>query len=118
MSTVLIVEDDADVRHGLVTLMELRGYTVDTAANGKEALEKLRRRRPPCIVLLDLIMPEMDGWALRRSMLAEPALARVPVVVLSAVADIHEQARSLNAVDYLRKPVDFNRLYDIVATYC
>jgi CheY-like chemotaxis protein len=69
---VLIVEDDADLRESWVSLLQVRGYASIAAANGAEALARLRQSTSPCSIVLDLMMPVMDGWTLRRSLLADP----------------------------------------------
>jgi CheY-like chemotaxis protein len=115
---VLIVEDERDLRDALALLIAHRGYAVETAANGKEALAKLEQMGPPCLIILDLMMPEMSGWELRAAMLQRPDLADVPVVLVSGAIDIDRAARTLKAVDYLSKPVDFGRLYGVVEAYC
>lgn len=118
MGFVLLVEDDPDMRQDLAFLIEHRGHTVQTAAHGKEALDKLAEHGAPCLILLDLMMPVMDGWELRAELLGDPDLAGIPVVLLSGVADVQQEARSLQAVDYLTKPIDFQRLYQLVDKLC
>ena len=116
--TVLIVEDDIDLRQDLAFLIENQGHEVITAANGQEALERLAEKGRPCMILLDLMMPVMDGWELRSELLKDPAMKDVPVVLLSGIADIKEEARSLQAKDYVTKPIDLEKLYRLVAQYC
>jgi CheY-like chemotaxis protein len=112
---VFVVDDDEGIREVLRDILEAEGYRVATAANGREALAKLRRdAESPCIILLDLMMPVMDGWAFRGEQTREPALAAIPVVVLSA--DSAPPAKSqtlLAATRHLRKPV---RLEDLLLT--
>jgi CheY-like chemotaxis protein len=115
--SVLIVEDDTDVRQSLAALIRRRGYSAATAADGQEALENLRPTPVPCLILLDPMMPRMDGWQLRAAMLEDPDPAPIPVVLLSAIADVESTTESLRAVDYLRKPVDFDRLYELLGSY-
>jgi CheY-like chemotaxis protein len=115
---VLIVEDDDDLRDDLAFLLTRKGYQVETAENGKHALEKINEAGPPCLIILDLMMPIMNGWQLRAELLKDPALALVPVVLLSGMADVDEAARSLAAVDHLSKPIDLDKLYDVVNTHC
>jgi CheY-like chemotaxis protein len=115
---VLIAEDDDDVRDNLALLLELRGYKVAKAANGRQALDLLVRAGAPCLLLLDLMMPVMDGWQLRAELLKDPLLARIPVVLLSGMADVDKAAQHLAAVEYLNKPVDLKKLYSLVGTYC
>lgn len=115
---VLLVEDDPDLRQDLAYLIQYEGYTVTTAANGREALDCLCTMQRPCVIILDLMMPVMDGWELRAELLKMPELKDVPVVLLSGVADVQSQAQSLQAVDYLTKPIDLRRLYHMVSEYC
>jgi CheY-like chemotaxis protein len=115
---ILLVDDESDLRQAMAWLLEYHGYAVETAANGKEALAKLDQIEPPCLIILDLMMPEMNGWELRESLLRRPELADVPIVLVSGNMDIEKAARSLNAVDYLTKPVDFSRLFGVIEAYC
>jgi DNA-binding response OmpR family regulator len=116
MACVLIVEDDTDVREFMEILLRAHGFETMTAANGREALERMRVRRP-CLVLLDLMMPVMDGWQFRTQQLREPALAEVPVVCVTAVADEAGLIERLQA-PCLRKPVDFQALLAAVEGAC
>jgi CheY-like chemotaxis protein len=113
---VLIVEDDADLREMMAQLLTLEGFQAETAANGRDALEYLRRGDPPDVILLDLMMPVMDGWEFRRRQREDPALAKVPVVVLSALDAT--RAVDLDEAAFLKKPLDFDRLLQLVRRYC
>ncbi|HEX5421701.1 MAG TPA: response regulator [Gammaproteobacteria bacterium] len=115
---ILLVEDESDLRQAMAWLLEYHGYSVETAANGKEALARLEQIERPCLIILDLMMPEMNGWELRKGLLRHPELADVPVVLVSGAIDIDKAARSLKAVDYLTKPVDFSRLFGVIEAYC
>lgn len=115
---VLLVEDDDDMRQDLAFLIAHRGHRVETAANGQEALDKLEKLGPPCIIILDLMMPVMDGWQTRAELLRRPTLSAVPVILLSGIADIQNEARSLQALAYLTKPIDLPRLYEMVSAHC
>lgn len=116
--SVLVVEDDDDVREGLVALLRRRGVSVTTTSNGQEALEAIDRDGPPDLMIVDLMMPVMNGWALRANLLADQNLARVPVVILSGVADVLHQGRALQAVEVLTKPFAIEKLYAVVDAYC
>jgi CheY-like chemotaxis protein len=117
MATILLVEDNDDVRDMMALALELAGHVVWPAANGRDALARLQERDElPCLILMDLMMPVMNGWELRAALKDTPRLSSIPVVVVSALnADL---ARRLPATDYLPKPVDIDRLLDLVCEYC
>jgi two-component system response regulator MprA len=81
---VLVVDDEATNRNTLANLLSKEGYSVATAADGLEALEKLREGLSPCLIVFDLMMPRLDGFAFRERQLADPAWANIPVVAISA----------------------------------
>ena len=116
MPCVLIVEDDQDVREFMDLLLTTSGYDTMCAGNGAEALAKMRARRP-CVVLLDLGMPVMDGFTFRERQLADASLAPVPVVCVTAMHDARSVERRLH-VPCLRKPVEFTVLLEEVAQAC
>jgi len=113
---VLIVEDDEDLREMMAQLLSLEGFHSATVANGREALQYLHDAEKPQVILLDLMMPVMDGWEFRRQQQADPDLAPVPVIVLSALD--HGRASDLEAAAFLKKPLDFDRLLSLVRSYC
>lgn len=108
--SILIVEDDTDIRETLQTYLELKGYEVTAASDGCEALEALDDGLQPSLILLDLMMPTMDGWEFRSRQLAEPEWANIPVVILTGAHYSAEEADSLQALDILPKPVDIKRM--------
>lgn len=110
---VLIVEDDPDSRNMLAALLGLHGYRSVVASNGVEALEAARQERPG-VILLDLMMPVMDGQAFRQEQLNDSTLASVPVIVLSAHARTPELAEALGAAAYLLKPFDLDQLLNVI----
>ena len=112
MAKILVVEDNDDVREMMAVTLELEGHKVDTAVNGRDALEKLRTGEKPALILLDLMMPVMNGWELRRALQEDPVLRMVPVVVVSAATG--EIVRKTPADAFLTKPVDMDRLLDVV----
>jgi CheY-like chemotaxis protein len=112
---ILVVEDDTDSRVMLATVLTLQNYRVVTAANGEEGIAMARQHRP-CIILLDLMMPVMDGWEFRRRQIQDPRIADVPVVVLSALDP--SRAVDLAGAAFLKKPLDFDRLLDLVRRFC
>lgn len=114
MSTVLVVEDDNDVRTTLREFLVDEGYDVETATNGREALLHLQSNKPG-LVLLDLMMPVMNGWEFLESKNKTPEFSEVPVLVLSAVAG---KPYVPGALACLKKPIDLQRLMDFVELYC
>jgi CheY-like chemotaxis protein len=113
--TVLLVEDDVDVREAVSDTLQDAGYRVLSARHGKEALELLRSGGSrPCLILLDLMMPVMDGWQFRELQSKDPALSDIPVVALSAHGGLH----ALDAADHLRKPVQLRALMEVVQRFC
>ncbi len=114
--TVFIVEDDVDTREMLGRFLELEGFRVESAANGKLALERLDAGSPACVILLDLMMPVMDGWQFRREQVQHAALADIPVIVVSAAGS--DRLQRIDADAYLSKPVDLDELLERVTEYC
>jgi CheY-like chemotaxis protein len=115
---VLIVEDDTDLRQALSQILSDEGYRVDGAEHGLHALEQLRDGRRPCLILLDLTMPVMNGWQFRDEQRLDPELAAIPVVVISAGANLSEQIAPLGIQDYIRKPIQLGQLLATVQRYC
>ena len=116
MSHVLIVEDDVEVRDMMQLLLRSHSYEAETAGDGLEALERMRTRRP-CLVLLDMHMPVMDGWEFRRQQLADPAIADVPVVCITAMFYPEDVERKIG-VPCLGKPMDFPSVMRAVQNTC
>ena len=112
---VLIVEDDEDIRADLMAILRVKGYPVDQAANGHEALARLRAGEIPCVVLLDLMMPVMNGWELRAAMKSDPRLAAVPVIIMSGAGRENER---VDADAVLYKPFELSRLLELVGRFC
>ena len=108
--TVLVVDDDSGVRELLTRSLSFEGFDVMEAANGQDALAQLRTGRRPGVIVLDLRMPVMDGWAFRVAQRADPRIARIPVVILSG-ADAH-RFQEIEAVAALEKPVSLSQLAD------
>ena len=116
--SVLIVEDDADTRDALAAILESMGYAVAAAGDGIDALEHLRSSACTCLIVLDLFMPRMNGWAFREEQMKDPQLSTIPVVVVSADPAAARQAASLGVAATMAKPLDFDRLAKVVAQYC
>jgi CheY-like chemotaxis protein len=116
---ILVVEDDADVREALAAILESSGYRVLEAGDGRQALERLRVAVPDVgLILLDLFMPTMNGWEFRAEQLRDPRLAAVPVVIITADATAAQRTANLGVTEFLTKPVDFDRLLDLVGRHC
>lgn len=113
--TILIVEDDEGIREALKLTLEFDGYRVETAENGKIGIERLSTIETPCLILLDLMMPVMDGWAFVEVMKKDMMLATIPIVVVTAFAD---KAESVNVERVIKKPVDTALLLRFVREYC
>jgi DNA-binding response OmpR family regulator len=111
---ILVVDDDADFRTGLRTALEMKGYQVDEAANGEEALFKLAEK-PPLLVLLDLQMPVMNGREMLQRMRATPDLKEVPVVIISGFG-FEWEAELMGAQGYIGKPFEAQELEATIAT--
>jgi two-component system chemotaxis response regulator CheY len=116
--TILIVDDDAGIRQLVTVFLEHKGYSAMSARNGAEALSHLEHHQPlPQLILLDLMMPVLDGAGFRLAQQQNPQLAPIPVVVMSAAENISTQAPSLTADAYLPKPIDFDALLNLVERY-
>jgi CheY-like chemotaxis protein len=116
--SILVIDDDPDIRASLTEILGGEGYRVAGARNGREALDYLKRRTRPSLILLDMMMPDMDGWRFRREQQKLPELASIPVVILSAHGDVRDAALVLGAADYLRKPLQVDSLLEIAERYC
>jgi CheY-like chemotaxis protein len=114
--TVLVIEDEDQARRFLVEILNFEGFRAVGLSNGVEALDYLHRSAVPCLIVLDILMPVMDGRQFRAAMLQQPHLADVPVIVVTAL-DV-AAARDLNAVGVLRKPLDVDALLNVVRAHC
>jgi len=113
--SVLVVDDDDDIRTTIRDVLEDQGFTVTCAANGRVALEMLiSGQSKPSLILLDLTMPEMDGWTFRQEQQKVPRLAQIPVVLFSGHHDAARAAQSLNAVALMTKPLRLDGLVTLV----
>jgi CheY-like chemotaxis protein len=109
-SYILIVEDDDDIREALAQILQLEGYVVREAANGREALDISAQHPKPSLILLDLMMPVMDGYQFRAEQMKDANLSKVPVVVISADTSVYEKMASFGAAAVLPKPISLDRL--------
>ena len=117
MASVLIVEDDRDTREMLGRFLELEGFQVQTAANGELALKLLYGEQTPSVIILDLMMPVMNGWQFRVAQQSDPNLSEIPVVVVTA-AGVRDDIPAISADGWLSKPVDFDRLLATIGPLC
>jgi len=113
---ILVVEDDAATRSALADILELEGYNVAAVGNGREALEYAQRNPAPRLIILDLIMPEMDGWEFRARQRKHPKLADSPVFVVTASGK--HATEGLDADLVLHKPIDVDRLLSAIEHFC
>jgi CheY-like chemotaxis protein len=116
---VLVVDDDPDIRESLETVLGIHGHPVATAADGSEAIDLLRRQSSrPCLILLDLMMPGMNGFEFRAELDADPSFAKIPVIIITGAGVlVDEKAGSLRA-EVLRKPFDLKALLTTVKRFC
>jgi len=115
---VLVVEDDPDVLEMLSMVLESNGYRVLCTPDGHEALDRLRRGVRPALILLDLMMPRMDGQSFHAEMLRDPELATIPVVILTGDGDAARKAATMQVAGHVHKPVDLDRLIRVVRSFC
>ena len=117
--SVMVVEDDEDIRADLVAILRVKGFEVAEATNGKDAIAQLQGGARPCLIVLDLMMPVMNGWELRAAMRADTALAAIPVVVVSGKGRIStDEEQTLAPAAVLVKPFELAELLALVGRYC
>jgi CheY-like chemotaxis protein len=116
--TVLVVDDDGDIRDAICLVLEHNGYRALAASNGEEALTRLRANAPVDLILLDMMMPVMDGWGFRKSQPDGPAFVEIPVIVLTGDGRASSKAAAIGAAGYLKKPLDLGDLLAAVARHC
>jgi two-component system alkaline phosphatase synthesis response regulator PhoP len=111
---VLLVEDDIDISEAVESILQEEGYKIQCAFNGKEALEYLRTAKSnPELILLDIMMPYMNGYEFRECQLKDPKISSIPTIILSA-AGKHEDIDKLHFKETLKKPLDLDTLIDVV----
>ena len=115
---LLLVDDDADSRDALATLLTAERFRVATATDGRDALDQLAKGATPCVILLDVNMPGMDGWTFRKVQAGDSQVADIPVIALTGDSHLEEKARALRVRDYLQKPVDPDKLLALIALHC
>jgi CheY-like chemotaxis protein len=113
---ILVVDDDPDIRDSLREVLEDEGYEVACVGNGQEALDHLKTATPrPCVILLDLMMPVMDGWQFRREQKLHPEISDIPLVVITATG---ERPVLIDAAELVMKPLDLTQLFAAIERYC
>jgi CheY-like chemotaxis protein len=114
---ILVVDDDPDIRDSLREVLEDEGYEVSCVGNGREVLDFLRREGQPrpCVILLDLMMPVMDGWQFRREQKQDPSIAEIPLIVITATG---KRPVLIDADELVMKPLELSRLFDAIERYC
>lgn len=113
--SILVIEDEIDIRNAIQAALEMEGYRVFTAGNGREGLEILPKIPIPCLILLDLMMPIMDGWEFSKVVSSDTVLATIPVVVVTAFS---ERVGTVCARQIIKKPIQIDALFKTVAEYC
>lgn len=117
--SILIIDDDFGIRDSLSQLLNDEGFRVTSAADGEEALNfLLQNPNHPCLILLDLMMPGVNGWEFRRQQKQNPMLASIPIAIISADRDLKAHAVALEADEYIDKPIDADVLFQVVGRYC
>lgn len=117
--TILIVDDELSIRSALAEILEDEGYSVAVVRTGQEAIHHLQQHaEPPCLILLDMMMPEMSGLEFRRYQQEHPPLGEIPVVAMSANLHLAQAAQLLGVTDYLQKPFDLPTLMSAVVRHC
>ena len=115
--SILVVDDTRSMRAMVASVLQGAGYEVEEAGDGVEALERVRDRSPG-LVILDLFMPGMDGAEFRRRQLADPQIAPIPVVVVSAAASLEERVAEMRTAGHLEKPIRLEDLLALVERFC
>ena len=115
---VLLIDDDPLVREAVEALLHIEGYRVVTAAEGQEALDRLRDGFEPCVIVLDLMMPVKDGWQFRAEQVQDPHLASIPVIVCSAVDTLGPKAAALGIAAHVQKPIGVDSLLEMIGRHC
>lgn len=115
MTRVLVVDDDAPIRLLCRVNLEAEGMEVIEAADGTDGLEKARSASPD-VVLLDVMLPKVDGWRVAEALLEDPTTGEIPIVFLTARAELRDQARGLElgGIDYITKPFNPVELADVI----
>jgi CheY-like chemotaxis protein len=115
---VLVIDDNADVLEALATMLKREGFSVVTAHNGFAALNLLHGGLRPCIIVMDLMMPVMNGFEFREQQMHDPELAHIPVIACSGITDPAETAAHLGLSASVQKPAEVKTIVDLIRTHC
>jgi CheY-like chemotaxis protein len=115
---LLVVDDDYGVLDAIKEVLEDEGYEVSLAADGLEALKELRLGQRPCMILLDLMMPVMNGWDFRQEQLRDEILASIPTIIITADGRADQKSADLKTDGFLKKPVNPDQLMAVVEKHC
>ena len=116
-AVILLVEDEAAIREVIEAVLEAEGYRVVSTVDGADALDVLRDGLRPCMIILDLMMPVMDGWEFRAAQMRDPDLLKIPTVVYTAVGNVRETVEKLNVAGGFEKG-DFAEMLRFVEQFC
>ncbi len=114
---VLVIDDDVDILETIQMVLEGSGYEVLTAQSGLDALDLLRAGKPVRLILLDMMMPTMSGWEFREAQQRDPAIANIPVVVMTGDSRVTDKAATVGAAGYIRKPMNVDMLQSTIARF-
>ena len=114
---ILVVDDDLDILESMSRLLKSAGYDVVTATDGQLALDRLRGGTTPSVILLDLMMPGMNGWQFLDELHRDPSLTAIPVVIVSGGSYREREIKSLGVAGYLKKPFDASTLLAMVEQF-
>ena len=113
--SILVVEDNIDIQESLKATLEMEGFKVFTADNGKEAIDRLEKMPTPCLILLDLMMPVMNGWEFVEEIGKDIMLSSIPIVVVTAIGDANKSPKTDG---YIPKPINYEALISTVNKHC
>ena len=115
---VLVIDDDAPSVDALRVMLESAGHRVDCAGNGREGLSRLREANGYCVILLDVMMPVMNGYEFREEQLKDPKLASIPVILVTADGRAREKAKQIGSDVFFQKPLAPRELLRAIGQYC
>ena len=118
VAPVLVIDDNQDIREGWAKVLQAEGFAVVTAQHGREALTMLRDGLKPCIIIIDLMMPVMNGFEFRFEQLRDPGLAHIPVIACSGITDTAQTAKHLKPNACMQKPAEVSHLVALVRQHC